>query len=111
MWVIEATPKDPYYPFRKWVFTVDKETYRVSTVSKYDQHGVAMAAFARVIAPGTTPDGHHLNYAAPGGGTWAENTRLDRATTSFSSDAEKWSYMNSPMPAADFQTQKLMLGK
>jgi hypothetical protein len=82
VWVIEATPRDRYYLYGKLVLGVDRETYKVGNVVKYDWKGQPMAVFSRGIAFGTSPDGHkYVNISGGGrGGAYAENLRMHRAT-------------------------------
>jgi hypothetical protein len=82
VWVIEATPKDRYYLYGKVVFGIDRETYKVSNVIKYDWKATPVGIFVRGINFGQAPDGYrYVNFSGGGrGGAFAENTRVSRAT-------------------------------
>jgi hypothetical protein len=81
-WVVEATPKDQYYLFGKIVLWIDRETYKVSNVVKYDWKGVPIGVFNRAIAYGQAPDGYRYVQITGGGrgGAYAENMKMNRAT-------------------------------
>jgi hypothetical protein len=82
VWMIEAVPNDRYYLYGKLVFGIDRETYKICNVIKYDWKGQAMAVFNRGIAYGRAPDGYrYVNITGGGrGGAYAENMRMRRAT-------------------------------
>lgn len=83
VWIVEATPKDRYYLFGKVLVFIDRETYKVSNVVKYDWKGTAMGVFNRAIAYGRAPDGYRYVQITGGGrgGSYAENMKMNRATT------------------------------
>ena len=82
VWMIEAVPNDRYYLYGKLVFGIDRETYKIANVVKYDWKGQAMGVFNRGIAYGRSPDGYrYVNITGGGrGGAYAENMRMHRAT-------------------------------
>ena len=82
VWIIEATPKDRYYLYGKLVFAIDRETYKVSNVVKYDWKGEPVGIFNRAISYAQAPDGYrYVNLTGGGeGGAYAENTKSNRAT-------------------------------
>lgn len=82
VWLIEATPKDRYYLYGKIVIAMDRETYKVSNVVKYDWKGEPVGVFNRGISYGRAPDGYrYVNLTGGGqGGAYAENIKQDRAT-------------------------------
>jgi Protein of unknown function (DUF1329) len=82
-WVVAATPKDRYYLYGKILLWIDRETYKVSNVVKYDWKGQPAAVFNRAIAYGQAPDGYRYVQITGGGrgGSYAENIRMNRATT------------------------------
>jgi len=82
VWLLEATPKDRYYLYGKILIAIDRETYKVSNVVKYDWKGQPVGVFNRGISYGKAPDGYRfVNLTGGGqGGAYAENTKLERAT-------------------------------
>ena len=80
IWLIEAVPNDRYYLYGKLVFGIDRETYKVCNVVKYDWRGQAMGVFNRGIAFGRAPDGYrYVNITGGGrGGAYAENMKMRR---------------------------------
>ncbi len=82
VWVIEAVPKDQYYLYGKLLISIDRETYKVSNVVKYDWKGEPVVVFSRVITFGRAPDGYrYVNILGGGrGGAFVENLRQKRAT-------------------------------
>jgi hypothetical protein len=82
VWLLEATPKDRYYLYGKILIAIDRETYKVSNVVKFDWKGQPVGVFNRGISYGKAPDGYRfVNLTGGGqGGAYAENTKLERAT-------------------------------
>src|SRR5205823_1885356 len=82
IWLIEAVPNDRYYLYGKLVFGIDRETYKVCNVVKYDWRGQAMGVFNRGIAFGRAPDGYrYVNITGGGrGGAYAENMKMRRTS-------------------------------
>lgn len=80
-WVVEATPKDPYYLYGKLVLRFDKDMFLGSYTSKYDWKGRLISSYSAVrtnvvrVAPG------ELWGWAGGAVALALNWKLDRATT------------------------------
>ncbi len=80
-WVVEATPKDPYYLYGKLILRFDKDLFLGSYSSKYDWKGKLMMSYSAVrtnivrAAPG------ELWGWAGGAVALAVNWNLDRATT------------------------------
>src|SRR5262249_32744086 len=102
-------PKDRYYLYGRLVFGIDRETYKVSNVVKYDWKGQAMAVFNRGIAFGTSPDGYrYVNIAGGGrGGAYAENMRVRRATAADASIKGRRSELDVKLAPADSQLETL----
>lgn len=82
-WVVAATPKDRYYLFGKIMLWIDRETYKISNVVKYDWQGAPVGVFNRAISYGRAPDGFRYVQVTGGGrgGAYAENIKMNRATT------------------------------
>jgi hypothetical protein len=110
VWIVEATPTDRYYLYGRLVFGVDRETYKVSNVVKYDWKGKAMGVFNRGIAFGTAPDGvRYVNIAGGGrGGAYAENMRMNRATAADPSVKGTRSELDVKLGSEDFQLENLV---
>jgi hypothetical protein len=85
VWIIEATPKNPYYLYGKQILYLDKDTYRGYWKNKYDWKGNALANWATPAMPITktkTKDGKDfwLRTGAGGNAAFAVNYKQDRAT-------------------------------
>ncbi len=82
VWVVDAMPTDKYYLFGKIRLFIDRDTYKMSIVTKYDWKGEAVSVFQRAISYGQAPDGYRYVQVAGGGqGTaYSENLRMNRAT-------------------------------
>jgi hypothetical protein len=85
VWIIEATPKNPYYLYGKQVLYLDKDTFRGYWKNKYDWKGNALANWAVPAMPITktkTRDGKDFWLRTGGGGNaaYAVNYKQDRAT-------------------------------
>lgn len=80
-WIVEATPKDPYYLYGKLILRFDKDIFLGSYSSKYDWKGKLILSYAAVrtnivrAAPG------ELWGWAGGAVALAVNWNLNRATT------------------------------
>jgi hypothetical protein len=85
VWIVEATPKNPYYLYGKQVLYLDKDTFRGYWKNKYDWKGNALANWAVPAMPITkTKDqqGNDFWMRTGGGGNaaFAVNYKMDRAT-------------------------------
>lgn len=85
VWIVEATPKNPYYLYGKQVMYFDKDTFRGYWKNKYDWKGNALANWAAPAMPITetkTFDGKpfYLRTGAGGNAAFAVNYKQDRAT-------------------------------
>lgn len=85
VWIVEATPKNPYYLYGKQVLYLDKDTFRGYWKNKYDWKGNALANWAVPAMPITktqTHDGKEWYMRTGGGGNaaFAVNYKQDRAT-------------------------------
>ena len=67
VWLLEATPKDRYYLYGKILIAIDRETYKVSNVVKYDWKGQPVGVFNRGISYGKAPDGYRFVNLTGGG--------------------------------------------
>lgn len=84
VWVVEATPKNPYYLYGKQIMYIDKESYRGYWKSKYDWKG-------NVLANWQLPEGlfhpvddelGYMRMTNLGGAAIMNNFKQDRATVS-----------------------------
>jgi hypothetical protein len=109
VWVVEAVPSDRYYLYGKLVYGIDRETYKISNVVKYDWKGQAMAVFNRGISYGHAPDGYrYVNITGGGrGGAYAENMRMRRATAADPSVPGTRGELDVNLSAADFELENL----
>ncbi len=85
VWIVEATPKNPYYLYGKQIMYFDKDTFRGYWKNKYDWKGNALANWAVPAMPitkTTTHDGKpfYLRTGAGGNAAFAVNYKQDRAT-------------------------------
>jgi len=109
VWMIEAVPHDRYYLYGKLVFGIDRETYKIANVVKYDWKGQAMGVFNRGIAYGRAPDGYrYVNITGGGrGGAYAENMRMHRATAADPAVPGTRVELDMDQSADDFQLENL----
>ena len=85
VWVVEVTPKNPYYVFGKQIMYLDKSTFRGYWKNKYDWKGNALVNWAPPAMPVTTVKDasgrtYHLRVGAGGNTATALNFKQDRAT-------------------------------
>ncbi len=80
-WIVEATPKDPYYLYGKLVLRFDKEMFLGSYSSKHDWKGRLIASYSAVRTNIVHPAPGELWGWAGGAVALALNWKLDRATT------------------------------
>ncbi len=87
VWIVEATPKDPYYLYGKQVLYLDQATFRGYWKNKFDWKGNALSNWAVPAMPikkVKTRDGEDFYLRTGGGGNaaYAVNYKQDRATVS-----------------------------
>lgn len=83
LWVIEATPRDPYYLFARLQLGIDKEAYRGVFTRKFDSRGALLISlqFLRYAShPIETPVGTQVLSSGAMGYIVAENVKKRRAT-------------------------------
>jgi hypothetical protein len=109
VWLVEAVPNDRYYLYGKLVFGIDRETYKICNVVKYDWKGQAMGVFNRGIAYGRAPDGYrYVNITGGGrGGAYAENMKMHRATAADPAVPGTRVELDMHLPADGFQLENL----
>ncbi|MFQ5667316.1 MAG: DUF1329 domain-containing protein [Candidatus Binatia bacterium] len=80
-WVIEGTPKDKYYLYKKIQLSIDKETYQGAYNRKFDWQGELLNTYT-VVASLTGDTNNNGDYYGNGSVVYqvAENVKLDRAT-------------------------------
>ncbi len=110
IWVIEATPKDQYYLFGKLVMFMDRETYKMSNVVKYDWKGQPVSVFCRTISYGQAPDGYRYVHLAGGGqgGAYSENLRFNRATAADVPQQPADNEIDAKLEVTEFQPDRLV---
>ena len=108
-WVVEVTPKDPYYLFGKIVLRFDKDIYLGSYSTKYDWKGQLLSSYAAVrtnliqVAPG------EVWGWAGGAVALAVNWKLDRATAAgIAAGEDVPADSRIPLSADLFSLQRLM---
>jgi hypothetical protein len=84
LWVVEATPRDPYYLFAKIELGIDQETFQGATSRKFDAQGALLRSLHFLVAapakvPGAAGEAPVLP-ATSMGYVLAENPKADRAT-------------------------------
>jgi hypothetical protein len=109
-WFIEATPKDRYYLFGKIKIGIDRETYKVSNVVKYDWKGQPVGVFNRAIAYGQAPNGYRYVQITGGGqgGSFSENLKYNRATTGEALPGASDNEVDAAIDVAEFQPERLV---
>ena len=83
LWVVEATPRDPYYLFGRIEIGLDQETYQGATSRKFDRQGTLLRSlqFLSYASQSIDAGGEKLVLPASSMGyILAENTKQDRAT-------------------------------
>jgi len=83
LWVVEATPRDPYYLFARIEIGLDQETFQGATSRKFDAQGTLLRSLQFLIyAPQPIEaGGEKLVFPASSMGyLLAENTKAGRAT-------------------------------
>ncbi len=80
-WILEATPKDPYYLYGKVILRFDKEIFLGSYSSKYDWKGKLLTSYSAIRTNIVRPEPGELWGWAGGAVALAMNWQLDRATT------------------------------
>jgi len=83
VWVVEATPRDPYYLFAKIELAIDQETFQGVASRKFDAQGTLLRSlqFLAAAARPITVSGETLVLPASSMGfILAENLKQDRAT-------------------------------
>jgi hypothetical protein len=84
VWIVEATPKNPYYLYGKQVMYIDKENFRGYWKSKYDWKGNVLMNYQvpeSLIQKIDGPPGH-MRISRTGGVAVMNNIKGDRATVS-----------------------------
>ncbi len=109
-WLIEAVPKDRYYLFGKLLLTIDRETYKLATVIKYDWKGEPSTVTTRALSYAEAPDGYrYVNLAGGGqGGAYAENLRYARATLAGVPLRAEDNVIDAKLDSASFQPDNLV---
>jgi hypothetical protein len=110
VWIVEGVPKDRYYLYGKVRLAIDRETYKVSNVVKYDWKNQPMGVFNRGIAYGTAPDGvKYVNITGGGrGGAYAENLKMRRATAADPSVRGTELWLDPKIDASEFDLDNLV---
>ena len=84
VWIVEATPRNPYYLYGKQVMYFDKENFRGYWKSKYDWKGNVLMNYqvpeSLIYKIDGAPQNMRLSYA--GGVAIMNNVKEDRATVS-----------------------------
>ena len=80
-WIVEATPKDPYYLYGKIILRFDKDIFLGSYSTKYDWKGKLMMSYSAIRTNIVKPAPGELWGWAGGAVALAMNWNLDRATT------------------------------
>jgi hypothetical protein len=83
LWVVEATPRDPYYLFRRIEITLDQETFQGVRSRKFDAQGALLRSlqFIAYAAQPVTAGGETVVLPASSMGyVGAVNVKADRAT-------------------------------
>ena len=84
VWIVEATPKNPYYIYGKQVMYIDKENFRGYWKSKYDWKGNVLMNYQlpeSLIQKIDGPPGY-MRISRTGGCAIMNNIKQDRATVS-----------------------------
>lgn len=79
-WVVEAVPKDPYYPYGKLILRFDKELFLGSYSSKYDWRGTLLTSYVAVRANIIKVGPGEFWVWVGGAVALATNWKRDRAT-------------------------------
>jgi uncharacterized protein DUF1329 len=114
LWVVEATPRDPYYLFAKIELGIDQETFQ-GAVSKFDAQGVLVRSLQFLMgAPQPIETGGEklVIPATSMGYLLAENPKQDRATVAGTTPPGNSVHeRRAPMDAGLFALERLGAGK
>jgi hypothetical protein len=115
LWVVEATPRDPYYLFAKIELGIDQETFQGATSRKFDAQGALVRSLAFLLGapqPIETGGERLVMPATSMGYVLAENPKQDRATVAGTTPPGKSVHeRHVPMDAGLFALERLGAGK
>jgi len=115
LWIIEATPRDPYYLFKKIELGIDKETFQGARSRKFDGQGALLRSiqFMTYAAWPIEAGGEKLIMPASSMGlVLVENTKQGRATATGSNPPGTSVHERRvPVDAGLFQLDRLSSGK
>jgi hypothetical protein len=83
LWVVEATPRDPYYLFRRIEIAVDQETFQGARSRKFDAQGALLRSLQFIVYAAQSVDAGGETIVLPAtsmGYVGAVNVKADRAT-------------------------------
>ncbi len=108
VWIVEATPRNPYYLYGKQVMYIDKENFRGYWKSKYDWKGNVLMNYQvpeSLIFKIDGPPGY-MRVSKTGGVAIINNIKQDRATVSGLpvADTENWI----KIPDEIFETERVV---
>ena len=115
VWVVEATPKDPYYLFARIELTLDAETFQGVGSRKFDGQGTLLRSleFLSYASQPIDVGGETLRIpAASMGLVLAENTKAGRATVAgIAPPGTSVHERRAPVDPGLFSLEKLSAGK
>jgi hypothetical protein len=115
LWIVEATPRDPYYLFAKIELGIDQETFQGATSRKFDAQGALLRSllFLAAAPQPIEAGGEKLIIGATSMGyILAENAKQDRATvTGTSPPGRSVHERRVPIDAGIFALERLGEGK
>jgi hypothetical protein len=115
LWIVEATPHDPYYLFKKIELGIDKETFQGARSRKFDGQGALLRSiqFLGYAAWPIEVGSERLVMPASSMGlVLAENTKQGRATAAGSNPPGNSVHERRvPIDPALFQLDRLSAGK
>jgi hypothetical protein len=106
-WIVEGTPKDPYYLFGKLLLRFDKETWRGTYNSKYDWKGEILNSYLPTYGP-YFPLGDEWHAYAWALFTMAQNWKMNRATVTYANPEKAYYQSRIAIPDNFFNVDALM---
>jgi uncharacterized protein DUF1329 len=115
LWIVEATPRDPYYLFARIELGIDRESFAGATSRKFDAQGGLLRSlqFLAYMSHPVEAGGEHLVLpAASMSYLGAENTKAGRATVVGSTPAGRSVHERRvPLDPGLFSLERLSAGK
>jgi len=115
LWVVEATPRDPYYLFARIELGLDQETFQGATSRKFDPQGVLLRSLQFLLYASQPVEAGEEKLLFPASSMVyiaAENTKAGRATVAGTAPPGRSVHERRlPLDASLFALERLSAGK